>query len=560
MLEKIKFSNRFICHLWKITKRSQSSVLLSSSVDTAFIPTFPPDKPTGDYYVFGTALSQAQNGGEYYNANCGDTVYWRSQVAINNTLTPALSSPGSSSDLYYYIGASRSRLIAISQSDYNAGITSALSDLSKQLNKRFSSNCYSVTGQKSYTGTPLTTKIVYANPVEQSAYLSLLNSYPKLQISYFELGQQLTTYGIECEWDQSVSNNSYSSGTIYQSDRVGNLQGKIQSISVYITNGQYAYSVIHNNGQVTEPIYITKNGNPIYANNYPGGDVAIALLGIKNVICKRIDNQTDTGGNLVNLNPGFVESITPIGLTDHDRPIFYGGISYLPYYGGSAADYEYSAKGEGSTSEAEFAIALEGISEAELVAGVYDGAELITYYYDWGNQTLISQDAPGYFGKIKIHNSRNKAYKFTVEFNSIGGLLQLKESNIITSYCSHDFGGADCGVNLIARGLVDTLTVQSVSGGQTVIVDSPRPNNYYGKIEFAKNGIIYAHLIAKYTASSLTLESWDTIIGLEPGDTIKAIARCDKTSADCLKFQGNKLRFGGFENIPKETDLRKIRN
>lgn len=553
--------NRFICHLWRITRKSQSSVLLSPSTDSVYVPEFPPNAPTGDYWVFGTTLSESQGGTEYYNASCGVTVYFRSQVPINNTLIPAVAG---GIDPYRYIGSNRTRLMAISQTDYNNKIITALTDLDTQLRKKgdilsSQGGCYTVTGKTAFTDALTVNFVVYEDPAQEAIANSLLDPYPQLDIAFYELGQESTAYNLQCEWQQSTTNGVYTQGVTYTSDRVGNVQGAVEAVRIYITNGQYAYSVTHNGGQVTEPIYITHNGNPIYPNNYPNGDVAVALLGIKNIICLRVDDQTDNGGNRDSLDTGFNETIVPLGFTDHDRPIDYNGLVYLPYYGGSVTDYTYSASGEAATNEVDFAIALEGISEADLLSGIYNGAEVVTYHYDWANNSVVFQDAPGYFGKIKIHNSRNGAYKYTVELNSVSALLQQKESEIITSYCDLEFGGERCGVNLLARGLVDTLTVSAVNSSIEIVVNSSRADNYYGRIEFEKNGIIYTHLIAKYTASSQTLESWDSIVNLEPGDTIKAVARCDRTSSDCQKYQGNKLRFGGFENIPKETSLTKVR-
>ncbi|MGL4881268.1 MAG: DUF2163 domain-containing protein [Waterburya sp.] len=563
---------KFLCRIWKVTRRSQSAILNQTSGDAAFIPQFPPSPPTGSFYLFGTAPSEVQGGSQFYNNQaCGSTIYWRSQLPVNSQsiqLSTVNGAVSTNTVFYYYLGGDRIRLIAIPQADYNARITTALDNTELQLRKRHSVACttssfYSEPNHV-LTGTPIVADVRYVNPADTAIASSLNNAYAQTNVTYFEKGQGTgINYGIRVKWVQSVGNATYTANQTYQSDRVGTIPGSITAIRVYIVNSRYALSVSYGTNSVLEPLYLTVGGNPLYANNYPAGNVAIAQFGIKNVVCERIDGQADTFGNAPNVtaSSGLSDTIVPLGFTDHDKPITYQGVTYVPYYGGSASDYSYGSSGEAASNEIEFAIAVSGIREIDLISGLYQGAEVITYYYDWGNQAVVFEDPPGYFGKVTLNDSRHGAYKFKIELKSALALMDQKESVIIGSFCTKEFGSSDCGVNLLSRGLVDTTTITAITDNKKIVINSTRGDNYYGQVEFMKSGIVYSVGVASYKSSTKTLELWTSISasGLAVGDTIKAIARCDRTSTDCKKFQGHLLNFGGYENIPAESSLTRTR-
>lgn len=565
-------NTKFYTHLWRITRRSQSTLLDSlNSNDAVFKPEFPPyvDNTQAKWY-FGTGSSLAHSGARFFNQNCGDTVYWRSLAPVVAEDDPALleySGNLGDENPWYVNGNSNIRLSAITQVDYDNRILTNIS--SGDTNSvRTSNNCKSPSNDtRCLADTMVITDSIFDDANNQLASETANNAFTQRNINFYKFGQcSGVSYKIQCTWEQSQNNGVYTLGQNYTGTIVNpdgseaNLSGPISAIRVYIFNGRYTFSVDDANGTV-DPLYLEFNGEPVYANNYPSGDVAVAEFGVKNVECFRVDNAVDDCGDITDLTSGLTEIITEVGITDHDRPIVFDGLEYVPYYGGSASDLTYGSGGEPSNNDIEFATGLPGISENDIISGLYQGAEIKTYYYDWGNQVLLSEDPPGYFGAITISDYREGAYKFKIEVKSALALMAQKDSVVITRDCQHQFGDSGCGVNLLAQGLVDDLTITAINSDQSLTVNSTQSDNYYGVIEFSKNDVIYSYNVASYNSTTNELILWrgHGSSGLEVGDIIKGVARCYKTPEDCKKFQGNLLNLLGAPYAPAETNLTRIR-
>jgi phage conserved hypothetical protein BR0599 len=72
-----------------------------------------------------------------------------------------------------------------------------------------------------------------------------------------------------------------------------------------------------------------------------------------------------------------------LGFTDHDRPIPFGGVSYEPETGMRGTEIAAGLGLSTDNAEAAGVLASDRISEADLLAGVYDGAEMVVRLVDW---------------------------------------------------------------------------------------------------------------------------------------------------------------------------------
>src|SRR5690349_19356739 len=71
------------------------------------------------------------------------------------------------------------------------------------------------------------------------------------------------------------------------------------------------------------------------------------------------------------------------GATDHDAPVVYDGVTYEPASGLGGATFESSAGLAPGRVAANGAISAEFITEAELEAGLWDGARVDVWRVDW---------------------------------------------------------------------------------------------------------------------------------------------------------------------------------
>src|SRR5688572_463078 len=71
------------------------------------------------------------------------------------------------------------------------------------------------------------------------------------------------------------------------------------------------------------------------------------------------------------------------GATDHDRPLTFDGVTYQPANGLKGATFESSAGLAPGRAAAEGAISANFIDDADLAAGLWDGATVDVWRVDW---------------------------------------------------------------------------------------------------------------------------------------------------------------------------------
>ena len=194
-----------------------------------------------------------------------------------------------------------------------------------------------------------------------------------------------------------------------------------------------------------------------------------------------------------------------------------------------------------------------GIARADLLAGLYDGAEIKIFIIDWTYQSYgIMPLKRGWLGPVVIQNG-----KFQAEFRSLAQKLQQPIGRAYLPLCDADLGDSRCAkvlTDFTKTGAVGTVTSRAVFAA-TITSGGAAENYYrYGKLTWtsgANNGVSREVQENTYAAPNygltLCLAMERAVVA---GDTFSIIAGCDKSAAICASRFDNFLNFRGFPYIP----------
>ena len=245
-----------------------------------------------------------------------------------------------------------------------------------------------------------------------------------------------------------------------------------------------------------------------------------------------------------------------LGFTDHDVVLRFDGISFEP---GSGMTAKAVLQGTGlsvDNTESYGALSSEAITEADLLAGRYDGAAVTVWLVNWADPAMRAGIFRGHLGE----GSRG-AGAFTAELRGLTAALGQEQGRIYHPRCAAVLGDGRCRFDLTkdgyaleaALGGVDEAVVLRLAEGagfedrwfekgRLVVLDGAAA----GLIGVVKNDRLQAD-------GSRLIELWQRL-GANPvaGDRVRIEPGCDKRAGTCrLKFD-NFLNFRGFPHIPGE--------
>lgn len=248
-----------------------------------------------------------------------------------------------------------------------------------------------------------------------------------------------------------------------------------------------------------------------------------------------------------------------LGFTDHDRPLSFEGIDFRPESGLSARAVMQSTGLSVDNSEAEGALTDDAITEADLMAGLWDGAELRMWEVDWtatDDRRLVFR---GTLGEVSRSGGA-----FRAELRGLSEPLNQMRGRRFHPRCSAALGDAQCRVNLDDPAFGGEAVIDAIDGnGRLTLSDlGAFADGWFerGTIEVISGpatglrGQIKNDLVLPGGARALDL--WSDL-GLAPvvGDRVRLRAGCDKHAATCRAKFGNFLNFRGFPHLPSEDWL-----
>lgn len=248
-----------------------------------------------------------------------------------------------------------------------------------------------------------------------------------------------------------------------------------------------------------------------------------------------------------------------LGFTDHDRSLDFEGLRFRPDSGLSASAVVQGAGLSVDNTEAAGILSDDAITEIDLMAGRWDGAEVRLWELDWANPADRHLVFRGHLGEI----SRNGA-AFRAELRGLSEPLNRVQGRVFHPRCAADLGDGACRMDLGRPGYRAEGQVISGGEGQRFRLSgfSGHDAGWFERGRFevlsgaAKglSGMVKNDLPT--AGGQRDIELW-AALGIAPvaGDQVRLSAGCDKRAETCrLKF-ANFLNFRGFPHLPTEDWL-----
>lgn len=237
------------------------------------------------------------------------------------------------------------------------------------------------------------------------------------------------------------------------------------------------------------------------------------------------------------------------GATDHDRAIAFDGVTYTPANGLRGAAFESSAGLAPGRVSVEGAISAEFISDADLDAGIWDGARVDVWRVDW--------QAPEH--RVCIWSGRlsevtRRGASFAAELVSLKADLERPVGRVCARTCDADVGDARCGADLD----------DPVFRGEGFVSEPLGPKRFraggLGAFDagwFSRGVLTWTSGANAGGAARILRQAGEEIelaaaprFAIEASAAFVATAGCDKTFAMCGARFNNRDNFRGFPHMP----------
>ena len=247
-----------------------------------------------------------------------------------------------------------------------------------------------------------------------------------------------------------------------------------------------------------------------------------------------------------------------LGFTDHDLSLSFDGVEYRPETGMTAKALQQSTSLAVDNTEAVGALSDDRISEADINAGLYDDAEVLSWLVNWHDTDQRRLIFRGNIGDI-----RRKGSAFDVELRGLTDRLNQVQGRVYQKPCSAVLGDKGCNVDLTHSDVRAEVTLLAINDRRSFVFSdlAAYADGWFARGRFevvtgdaaGLSGWIQGD---ETQEEGRTITLWEPIRGaLAAGDTIALIAGCDKRKATCASKFGNIVNFQGFPFIPGEDWL-----
>lgn len=248
-----------------------------------------------------------------------------------------------------------------------------------------------------------------------------------------------------------------------------------------------------------------------------------------------------------------------MGFTDHDRDLVFDGITFRAGTGLTAKAIQQATGLSVDNTEAFGALSSDVITEADILAGRYDGAEVRGWLVNWADVSVRWLQFRGTLGEIV-----RKGGAFNAELRGLAEALNQAQGQIYHARCSAVLGDGRCRFDLSQPGYAEERAVETVEESRVFRFAgfTGYDDRWFEKGRFTiltgaaagLEGVIKNDRLRR--ADIREIELWQSL-GASPasGDLVRIAAGCDKRADTCrLKF-ANFVNFRGFPDIPGEDWL-----
>ncbi len=243
------------------------------------------------------------------------------------------------------------------------------------------------------------------------------------------------------------------------------------------------------------------------------------------------------------------------GFTDHDLPLGFEGVSFKPETGLTASALAQSTGLSVDNSEAIGALSDASVTEADIEAGRFDGAEVRYWLVNWSAPDQRWLQFRGTLGEL-----RRSGGAFWAELRGLTDALNQPQGRVYQKPCTAVLGDAACRADVTGPDMRVELAVAAV---QDVRLFTWASLPGYAPEWFARGRLdvlngpgagLWGSIKRDDTREAgRVIELWEPLrAAIAPGSTVRLTAGCDKRFATCRDKFANLINFQGFPDIPGE--------
>ena len=248
-----------------------------------------------------------------------------------------------------------------------------------------------------------------------------------------------------------------------------------------------------------------------------------------------------------------------LGFTDHDRNIDFEGILFLADTGLTAKAILQATGLAVDNTEAFGGLSSDAITEADILAGRYDAAEIRAWLVNWAAPEERVLMMRGSLGEVSRSGGA-----FSAELRGLSEALNPPKGQIYHARCSAVLGDGRCRFALSQAGYFAERAIESVNANLVFRFAEMAgfDDRWFekGRLRVLSGAATGLSGLVKSDRVQGTgervIELWQALgAEVEAGDLIRFEAGCDRQADTCrLKFN-NHLNFRGFPHIPGEDWL-----
>lgn len=246
-----------------------------------------------------------------------------------------------------------------------------------------------------------------------------------------------------------------------------------------------------------------------------------------------------------------------LGFTDHDTDLSFEGFEFRAGTGLTASALEQSSGLSVNNTEAIGALSSAAVTEADLMAGRYDGAEVVAWLVNWAQPEERVLQFRGSLGEIVRGSGA-----FVAELRGLAEALNQPVGRVYQTRCGTVLGSSACGFDTSTFGYVAEEPVVEAKGNKVFrfagagFAERWFERGRFEVLDGAAAGLVGVVKNDRIDGTLRLIELWETIRApVVPGDRIRVVAGCDKRVETCREKFQNLLNFRGFPTIPGEDWL-----